>query len=108
VRAKLLYLALRRDARFDAGMYAEVEDIRLYDVERDRPNFFERGWDVCNTGLTDLCRSVGIGTHNLREVVRELDNAGLIENDGFLVYHIPKQMLGAYKVEQIKTSVGGL
>lgn len=94
-RAKLLYLALRKHARFDEEMYSYVEKTEPQYIHE--MNFYERGWDVCDISYAELCLSAGIDTHKIKDNIRELEKVGLIEENGYLVYHMPKNMLKKFR-----------
>ena len=95
-RAKLLYLAMRTRASFNADLYSAIEDIDLEDTGAS--NFYNtaeyrnRRWDVCETSLAELCRMVNIDNSDILKAVQQLEHYRLVERikPVFKVYLKPK------------------
>ena len=99
LRAKLLYLAIRSEAKFDTEFYLEVEegccDKHLADFTFQSEDYLQRKWDVCDTPIASLCRMVGIESTNLKPVWDQLEHFGLVERYGptLKVYLKPNRMV---------------
>ena len=98
LRSKVLYLAIRSQATFDAELYMEIE----HGCEKYQANFNfkseayrNRLWDVCDIPLAILCRMVGIERTNLKSVLKQLEHFGLVEKYGptLKVYLKPSLMV---------------
>ncbi|MDD4274271.1 MAG: hypothetical protein PHG14_11155 [Desulfobacter postgatei] len=82
-RAKALYIALRSCSRFDEKLYAGLENGVPFDqldqIEFDLEEYKARKWEVCNTPTTRLCRMVNIDGSDIRKIVDDLEETGLVE-----------------------------
>lgn len=89
IKAKLYYLALRKNAKFNSEQYAEIELIELHEVN-SIPCY--KMWEICPIPKTQLCKSVNINYKGINKVIDELENCGLVEEKGFIVHRIPKNL----------------
>ena len=98
-RAKLIYLAMRTKAFFDAPLYAQIEygepDVSNVDFDFKSEQYRNRKWDSCTTPLAELCRMVNVENSNIGLVIKQLKHYGLIKKIGnyFMVYLKPNVMV---------------
>ncbi len=91
-RDKVLYLGLRSEARFEMGIYKEIEDISQDDILEIKNNYSRRKGDFFNGSLSELCRMTNIERSNIHGVIEQLEEHGMIGKYGryFMVYLKPE------------------
>ena len=78
-RARLFYLALRNEAKFDAATYRDIEYDEENQIAKGEFDFFWRKWDVCDKSRKELCNLVGIDSSDIYRCIYELEKYELIE-----------------------------
>jgi hypothetical protein len=76
--AKALYPVMRYFGYFDIGLYAQIEDLEIYEGDYDEV-YPARKFDICEAELGVLAAYAGIHRNSLNSALRNLESDSLIE-----------------------------